>query len=110
MHERNEANGRDREEYGGTTESLFRAAGLEAGMRVLDVGSGAGDVAFLAARMVGAEGEVVGIGVDGAALAIARGRAGSLGLRQVSFVEDDAFAAAPAATPGWPVSPGASRR
>jgi ubiquinone/menaquinone biosynthesis C-methylase UbiE len=30
-------------------------------MRVLDVGSGAGDVAFLAAALVGAAGEVVGI-------------------------------------------------
>ena len=30
-------------------------------MRVLDVGSGAGDVAFLAADMVGDTGEVVGV-------------------------------------------------
>jgi cyclopropane fatty-acyl-phospholipid synthase-like methyltransferase len=35
------------------TERLFRAAGLETGMRVLDLGSGAGDVAILAARFVG---------------------------------------------------------
>jgi cyclopropane fatty-acyl-phospholipid synthase-like methyltransferase len=34
------------------TERLFRAAGLETGMRVLDLGSGAGDVAILAARFV----------------------------------------------------------
>ena len=30
-------------------------------MRVLDVGSGAGDVAFLAAALVGLTGEVVGV-------------------------------------------------
>ena len=74
----------------GTTERLVRAAGLEPGMRVLDVGSGAGDVALLAAELVGPEGEVVGVDVDGAALEIARGRAQSLGLGNVSFVEGDA--------------------
>jgi ubiquinone/menaquinone biosynthesis C-methylase UbiE len=74
----------------GTTEQLFRAAGLEPGMRVLEVGSGAGDVALLAAELVGPEGEVVGVDVDGAALEIARGRAQSLGLGNVSFVEGDA--------------------
>jgi predicted methyltransferase len=52
---------------GRATERLFRAAGLEPGMRVLDVGSGAGDVAFLAADIVGSEGQVVGVNVDGAA-------------------------------------------
>ena len=91
---------RTREEYerlsrqaafiGGTTERLFRAAGLGPGMRVLDVGSGAGDVALLAAELVGPAGEVVGIDVDGSALEIARGRTQSLGLRNVSFVEGDA--------------------
>ena len=69
---------------------LFRAAGLEPGMRVLEVGSGAGDVALLAAELVGSEGEVVGVEVDGAALKVARGRAQSLGLRNVSFVQGDA--------------------
>ncbi|MCL2393904.1 MAG: class I SAM-dependent methyltransferase [Acidimicrobiaceae bacterium] len=59
-------------------------------MRVLDVGSGAGDVAFLAAEIVGAAGEVVGVDVDGAALAVARGRAQSLGLHNVTFIEGDA--------------------
>jgi cyclopropane fatty-acyl-phospholipid synthase-like methyltransferase len=34
------------------TEPVFRAAGLGAGMRVLGLGSGAGDVAMLAARLV----------------------------------------------------------
>ena len=32
---------------------LFREAGIAQGMRVLDVGSGAGHVAFLAAELVG---------------------------------------------------------
>jgi hypothetical protein len=33
------------------TERFFRAAGVTSGMKVLDVGSGAGDVAFLAAPL-----------------------------------------------------------
>jgi ubiquinone/menaquinone biosynthesis C-methylase UbiE len=44
------------------TRQLFRDAGIAPVMRVLDVGSASGDVAFLAARMVGPEGG--GIGTD----------------------------------------------
>ena len=43
------------------TERLFREAGIGAGQRVLDVGSGVGDVAMLAGRLVGPSGEVVGV-------------------------------------------------
>jgi SAM-dependent methyltransferase len=71
------------------TERLLRQAGLEAGMRVLDVGSGVGDVALLAAELVGRHGSVVGIDLDGHALDTARQRAELLGLRNVSFVEGD---------------------
>ena len=35
-------------------------AGISTGMRVLDIGSGAGHVAFLAAEIVGDAGEVIG--------------------------------------------------
>jgi ubiquinone/menaquinone biosynthesis C-methylase UbiE len=76
------------------TERLFQAAGLAPGMRVLDVGSGAGDVAFLAAELVGPDGVVVGVDVDGAALATARARAELLGLRNVTFIEGDVGTAA----------------
>ena len=76
------------------TERLLREAGLEAGMRVLDVGSGVGDVAFLAAELVGRHGSVVGIDIDGEAVAAARQRAELLGLRNVTFVEGDVRSAA----------------
>ena len=45
--------------FGGLTEQVFLSAGLASGMRVLDVGCGAGDVSFLAAKLVGASGRVL---------------------------------------------------
>src|SRR5260370_34875632 len=42
-----------------STRRLFEQAGIASGMRVLDIGSGPGGVAFLAPRMVGPAGEVV---------------------------------------------------
>jgi len=41
--------------------SAFRAAGIGPGMRILDLGCGVGDVAMLAADLVGPTGSVVGI-------------------------------------------------
>jgi ubiquinone/menaquinone biosynthesis C-methylase UbiE len=76
------------------TEGLFRDAGITPGMRVLDLGSGVGDVALLAARLVGPDGSVVGVDVDGSALETARARAGMLGLRNVTFIEGDVRSAA----------------
>src|SRR5262250_2784972 len=55
------------------TRQLLQEAGLGPGMRVLDVGCGSGDVAFLAADLVGSEGSVVG--VDRARAAIRRASA-----------------------------------
>ena len=46
------------------TEDVLRRAGLRRGMQVLDIGSGAGDVSLLAARMVGSDGAVLGIDED----------------------------------------------
>jgi Protein-L-isoaspartate(D-aspartate) O-methyltransferase (PCMT) len=43
------------------TERLFREAGIGPSQHVLDLGSGVGDVAMLAARLVGPQGEVVGV-------------------------------------------------
>ena len=70
--------------------SFLRAAGIATGMRVLDVGSGAGDVAFIAAELVGSTGEVVGVDRASAALANAAARANGRLLRNVTFREGDA--------------------
>jgi hypothetical protein len=40
------------------TERVFRSSGLGPGMRGRDLGSGAGDVAMLAARLVGSDGKL----------------------------------------------------
>ena len=71
------------------TERLFRAAGIGPGMRVLDVGSGVGDVALLLADLVGPGGEVVGIDTDPTALTTARQRVAIEGFQHIRFVEGD---------------------
>lgn len=71
------------------TERLFREAGIGPGQRVLDLGSGMGDVAMLAAKLVGPSGEVVGIERDANSIARAQDRAASASLRNVSFTQSD---------------------
>jgi SAM-dependent methyltransferase len=71
------------------TERLFLEAGIGPGQRVLDLGSGVGDVAMLAARLVGPSGEVVGVERDTHSIARARARVAEAGLRNVSFTESD---------------------
>src|SRR3989440_9167449 len=71
------------------TERLFREAGIGPGQRVLDLGSGVGDVAMLAARLVGPSGEVVGIERDASSIARANARVAEAGLRNVTFIQTD---------------------
>jgi ubiquinone/menaquinone biosynthesis C-methylase UbiE len=68
------------------TERLLRSAGIEAGMRVLDLGCGAGDVSMIAAELVGPAGFVVGIDRNQEVLDVARKRAQEAGLQQISYV------------------------
>ena len=71
------------------TRRLFGKAGLEPGMRVLDIGSGAGDVALLAAEFVGPEGTVIGVDSDPAQVAFAERRAAADRLTNVRFMTGD---------------------
>jgi ubiquinone/menaquinone biosynthesis C-methylase UbiE len=71
------------------TKRFFREARIEEGMRVLDVGSGAGDVALLAAELVGASGAVVGVDRVSVAIEEARKRATALSLKNVTFCVGD---------------------
>jgi SAM-dependent methyltransferase len=75
--------------YNPCTQRLLEQAGITAGMKVLEVGSGAGDVTFLAGELVGKRGMVVGVEHDLALLEMARARACAAGLTQVSFVAGD---------------------
>lgn len=78
------------------TRTILESAGLGPGMRVLDLGSGAGDVAFVVADLVGSSGEVIGVERSPDSCAKASWRAEQRGLRNVRFVEGDIQADAPA--------------
>jgi len=71
--------------YDPYTEQALRLAGLRPGMRVLDVGCGPGDVSFVAARLVGPEGTVIGIDAADDIIELARDRATEHGLTSVRF-------------------------
>lgn len=71
------------------TRNLFVTAGIGPGMKVLDLGSGAGDVALLAAELVGPTGSVVGVDHNGTILETARRRAAEAGYSNVTFVAGD---------------------
>jgi SAM-dependent methyltransferase len=71
------------------TRRLFEDAGITTGMKVLDLGSGAGDVAFIAAELVGPTGRVVGVDQNPTIVTAATARARALDLTQVSFIAGD---------------------
>jgi ubiquinone/menaquinone biosynthesis C-methylase UbiE len=69
------------------TEHLLRRAGISAGMRVLDIGCGVGDVSLLAARIVGARGQVTSLDFDPQALKTLKERASTEILRNIECLE-----------------------
>jgi SAM-dependent methyltransferase len=71
------------------TRHLFQDAGISTGMRVLDIGSGPGDVSFLAADLVGPTGSVVGVDANPEVVRTAIRRAEASGRVHVSFVAGD---------------------
>jgi len=75
--------------YGPITRQFLVSAGIGAGMKVLDVGSGAGDVALLLADLVGPRGDVVGVEMNPAILETARARVSAAGWSNVAFLDGD---------------------
>ncbi|HEY4282790.1 MAG TPA: class I SAM-dependent methyltransferase [Chthoniobacterales bacterium] len=71
------------------TERFFREAGIGPGQRVLELGSGVGDVAMLVARLVGPSGEVVAIERDPKSIAKASARVTEAGFHNVTFNESN---------------------
>jgi len=71
------------------TERFLRDAGIGSGQRVLDIGSGVGDVALLVAQLVGPSGEVMGIESDARSISRARARVAEACVLNVSFTQSD---------------------
>ena len=64
-------------------------AGIHEGQRVLDVACGTGWATLAARALVGETGRVIGIDIADKALEIARGKAEKVGLKNISFQEQD---------------------
>jgi len=75
--------------YGPITRRFLSAAGIGPGMTVLELGSGAGDVALLLADLVGPRGRVVGVETNAAILETARRRTEAAGWTNVTFMNAD---------------------
>ena len=75
--------------YEDVTRRFFLRSGIAKGMKVLDVGSGAGDVALALAEFVGPEGTVVGVDLNPDILKTAQARADAAGFSNIEFIAGD---------------------
>ena len=75
--------------YNDITRRFFLRSGIAKGMKVLDVGSGAGDVALMLAEFVGSDGSVVGVDVNPDILKTAQARADAAGFSNIEFIAGD---------------------
>jgi ubiquinone/menaquinone biosynthesis C-methylase UbiE len=71
------------------TELLLRAAGIEPGMAVLDLGTGLGHVACAVGALVGSDGQVLGIDQDPRMIEVAERRRSAAGIDNVRFLQAD---------------------
>ena len=71
--------------YGPLTRQFLVGAGITAGMTVLDLGCGAGDVALLLADLVGPQGHVLALDTNQDILDVARERVRAAGWTTVTF-------------------------
>ncbi|MBN9386971.1 MAG: methyltransferase domain-containing protein [Chloroflexi bacterium] len=76
--------------FGPALTRLLDLAALEPGDRVLDVATGPGVMARIAARAVGPSGQVVGVDIAEQSLEVARRKAAAEGLSQLTFQVEDA--------------------
>jgi arsenite methyltransferase len=81
------------------TGNPFRLGALLPGERVVDVGCGAGLDSLIAARMVGVEGQVIGVDMTPAMLAKAHASASALGYANLTF--RDGYVEALPVPDGW---------
>jgi ubiquinone/menaquinone biosynthesis C-methylase UbiE len=76
----------------GATEALLRAAGIGGPMRVLDLGTGLGHVAFQVADLLDPGGSVLGVDHAERLLEIAERRRAAAGAENIEFLQADARA------------------
>ena len=76
----------------GATEALLRAAGIGGPMRVLDLGTGLGHVAFQVADLLDPGGSVLGVDQAERLLEIAERRRAAAGAENIGFIQADARA------------------
>jgi len=72
--------------YNPSTRSFFQAAGIGRGMKVLELGSGVGDVSLVLADLVGPSGRIVGVELKAAAVESARARMAVIGCQNIEYV------------------------
>ena len=75
--------------YDDVTRRFLVRSGISKGMKVLDIGSGAGDVALTLAEFVGSDGTVIGVDVNAEILETAKARAEAGGYKNVEFIAGD---------------------
>ena len=75
--------------YEDVTRRFFLRSGIAKGMKVLDVGSGAGDVVLTLAEFVGPDGTVIGVDVNPDILKTAQARADAAGFSNIEFIAGD---------------------
>jgi SAM-dependent methyltransferase len=78
--------------FASVVEGVVRRAGLRPGDHVLDLGTGTGAVAIGAASRIGETGRVIGVDISGEMIGLARERAVTLKLSNVTFREGRAEA------------------
>jgi ubiquinone/menaquinone biosynthesis C-methylase UbiE len=76
----------------GATDALLRAAGIGGAMRVLDLGTGLGHVAFQVADLLDPGGSVLGVDQAQRLLEIAERRRAAAGAQNIEFLQADARA------------------
>jgi ubiquinone/menaquinone biosynthesis C-methylase UbiE len=67
-------------------EKIFQRAGLEEGMKLLDIGSGPGRLALPASKLVGATGEVVALDIQPAMLEKLKARSEAMGIDNIRLI------------------------
>lgn len=75
--------------YDSSTRAFFQAAGIGRGMKVLELGSGVGDVSLVLAELVGPSGRVISVELNAAAVAAAQARITTVGWRNVTCLVGD---------------------